>query len=184
MAQKYLSKYTYPYDYGYICYKLSQLYVNYWKQTEDLQALRDAVFQLREAEKVYTQTLFPKFWAHIQEELGYLLHNLAHLTKSTELYNLAITAYQNQQQVITERENPVSWAKAQEKIGNIYYLQGRKDLDISLLEEALSCFHDALYIYENAHLANNIKQSKSDISKTRQILSEIKENEDTDTTEE
>ena len=184
MAQKYLSKYTYPYDYGYICYKLSELYINYWKQTEDLQALRDAVFQLRESEKIYTQTLFPKFWAHIQEELGYLLHNLAHLTKSTEIYNLAVTAYQNQQKVDTEKENPLFWAAAQEKIGNIYYLQGRKDLDSSLLEDALSCFHDALYIYETARLVPNIKQTQSDINKTRQILAEIKEAEEIDEDEE
>ena len=184
MAQKYLSKYTYPYDYGYICYKLSELYINYWKQTEDLQALRDAVFQLRESEKIYTQTLFPKFWAHIQEELGYLLHNLAHLTKSTQIYNLAITAYQNQQKVDTEKENPLSWAAAQEKIGNIYYLQGRKELDSSLLEDALSCFHDALYIYETARLVPNIKQVQLDINKTRQILLEIKETEEVDDDEE
>ena len=160
------------------------MYINYWKQTEDLQALRDAVFQLRESEKIYTQTLFPKFWAHIQEELGYLLHNLAHLTKSTEIYNLAVTAYQNQQKVDTEKENPLFWAAAQEKIGNIYYLQGRKDLDSSLLEDALSCFHDALYIYETARLVPNIKQTQSDINKTRQILAEIKEAEEIDEDEE
>lgn len=50
-AQKHLSKYNYPYDYGYISYKLSLLFFNYWKQKNDIQALRDAVFQLREAEK-------------------------------------------------------------------------------------------------------------------------------------
>lgn len=31
-AQKHLSKYNYPYDYGYISYKLSLLFFNYWKQ--------------------------------------------------------------------------------------------------------------------------------------------------------
>lgn len=38
LAQKYLSKYTYPYDYGYISYKLSKLFFNYWRQKEDIQA--------------------------------------------------------------------------------------------------------------------------------------------------
>ncbi|MBP5399306.1 MAG: hypothetical protein J6Y53_02680 [Alphaproteobacteria bacterium] len=176
-AQKYLSKYTYPYDYGYICYKLSNLYVNYWKQTEDIQALRDAVFQMREAEKVYTQTLFPSFWAYIQGALGYLLHNIAHLTKSDELYNLAIDAYQNQQKIITEKKDPLSWGYIQEKIGHIYYLQGRKNNNISILEEALSCFHDALFIYENAQILPYIKQTKIDIEKAHRLLTELKEKE-------
>ncbi len=176
-AQKYLSKYTYPYDYGYICYKLANLYINYWKQTEDIQALRDAVFQMREAEKVYTQTLFPNFWAHIQEVLGYLLHNLAHLTKSAIIYNLAVDAYQNQQKVITEKKDPLSWGYIQEKIGHIYYLQGRKNNNIPLLEDALSCFHDSLFVYENAQKLSYIKQIKADIAKTCQILQELKEKE-------
>lgn len=61
LAQKYLSKYTYPYDYGYISYKLSKLFFNYWRQKEDIQALRDAVFQLREAEKSIPMRCFPNF---------------------------------------------------------------------------------------------------------------------------
>ena len=174
MAQKYLSKYTYPYDYGYICYKLSGLYVSYWKQTEDTQALRDAVFQLREAEKVYTQALFPDFWARIEGNLGYLLQNLGHLTKSTEIGNLAIRAYQNQQKIVTEKNNPILWGEIQEKIGNIFYLQGRNHSDTEALEESLSCFHDALYVFETSGELIKAKQLKFDINKTYQTLSELK----------
>lgn len=173
-AQKYLSKYTYPYDYGYICYKLSGLYVSYWKQSEDTQALRDAVFQLREAEKVYTLALFPDFWSRIEGALGYLLHNLGHLTKSPEICNLAITAYQNQQKIVTEKNNPRLWAEIQEKIGNIFYLQGRSRQDIGATQEALSCFHDALYIFEKMSLPTQVKQLKFDISKAYQTLSDLK----------
>lgn len=87
LAQKYLSKYTYPYDYGYISYKLSKLFFNYWRQKEDIQALRDAVFQLREAEKIYTYALFPEFWAEIQGQLGYLLSLLGSFTKAKTFPN-------------------------------------------------------------------------------------------------
>lgn len=173
-TQKYLSKYTYPYDYGYVCYKLSELYVSYWKQTEDIQALRDAVFQLREAEKVYTQILFPDFWGQIQGRLGYLLHNLGHLTQSREICELSIRAYKNQQKIITEKNDPKSWAQIQEKIGNIEYFLGRLQDDVSLIQEALSSFHDALYIYENAGMNAQIKQIKSDIDKAYQSLEKLK----------
>lgn len=66
-AQKYLSKYNYPYDYGYISYKLSGLFFNYWKQKEDIQALRDAVFQLREAEKYIPTPCFLPFGLKYRE---------------------------------------------------------------------------------------------------------------------
>ena len=173
-AQKYLSKYTYPYDYGYVCYELSGLYVSFWKQTEDIQALRDAVFQLREAEKVFTQVLFPDFWGQIQGRLGYLLHNLGHLTQSREICELSIQAYKNQQKVVTEKNDPKSWADIQQKIGNIEYFLGRTQQDISFIQEALSCFHDALYIYENAGMNSQIKQIKNDISKAYQGLEKLK----------
>lgn len=176
MAQKHLGKYNFPYNYGYICYKLSELYYNYWKQTEDLQALRDAVFQLREAEKIYTQVLFPDFWGHIQGDLGHMLHNLGHITKSYEICRLAINSYRNQQNVITERSYPLRWAAIQEKIGEIYYMQGKSDEDRESLEEALSCFHDALYIFENAKKADNIQKLNISISKTYHVLAEIKGN--------
>ena len=179
-AQKYLSKYTYPYDYGYVCYKLSDLYVSYWKQTEDIQALRDAVFQLREAEKVYTQVLFPDFWGQIQGRLGYLLHNLGHLTQSREICELSIQAYKNQQKVVTEKNDPKSWADIQEKIGNIEYFLGRMHDDPLRIQEALSCFHDALYIYENAGMTSQAKQIKADIGKAYQSLEKLKENEEED----
>lgn len=174
LAQKFLSKYSYPYDYGYICYKLSNLYVDYWKQTEDLQALRDAVFQLREAEKIYTQVLFPNFWAHIQGLLGYMLHNLGHITRSVEIGNLAVSAYKSQQKIVTEKNNPALWAEIQLKVGEIYHQQGRTENDIEALEEALSCFHDALYIFESRKNTANSQKTNINIAKTYQVLAEIK----------
>lgn len=173
-AQKYLSKYTYPYDYGFICYKLALLYLNYWKQTEDIQALRDAVFQLREAEKIYTQVLFPEFWGYIQGDLGHMLHNLGHLTKSSDICGLAIGAYKNQQKIVTERSNPLYWAAIEEKIGEIYYMQGKSYQDTEYLEEALTCFHNALFIYEKAKRADEVKKINISISKSYQILAELR----------
>lgn len=171
LAQKYLSKYNYPYDYGFISYKLSQLFFNYWKQKDDIQALRDAVFQLREAEKIYTYALFPEFWAEIQNSLGYFLSLLGSLTKSEEICELAIASYKNRQKVITERRDPLLWASIQEKIGDIYYHLSKENLDKDLLEEALDYFHDALYIFENAEKDEEIRKLTASIAKTSQLLS-------------
>lgn len=170
LAQKHLSKYNYPYDYGYISYKLSQLFFNYWKQKDDIQALRDAVFQLREAEKIYTYALFPEFWAELQNRLGYLLSLLGSYTKSEEICELAIASYKNQQKVITERRDPLIWAKIQENIGEIYYHLGKDSVDKDLLEEALDYFHDALYIFENVEHKDEIRKLTTSIAKTTQVL--------------
>lgn len=169
-AQKYLNRFNYPYEYGGICYRLSLLYFNYWKQKADLQALRDAVSQLREAEKVYTYALFPDFWAHIQDNLGYLLSLLGNITNSIEIGKLAITSYQNRQQVITEKKDPVSWATTQDNIADIYYKMGKSKDDVSFLEESLEYYHDALYVFENAQMEDMVKKLNISIAKVSQIL--------------
>ena len=169
-AQKYLGKYTYPYDYGYISYRLAKLFFSYWRQKEDIQALRDAVFQLREAEKIYTYALFPEFWAEIQGELGYYLSLLGSFTKSGDISELAVACYKNKQKVITERRDPILWASLQENISDIYYRLGKNSYDKEMLEEALEYFHDALYIYENADMPEQVKKLTACIARTNQTL--------------
>lgn len=169
-AQKYLSKYNYPYDYGYISYKLSRLFFSYWRQKEDIQALRDATFQLREAEKIYTYALFPEFWATIQGDLAHMLSLLGSFSHSEDISELAIACYKNRQKVITERRDPLSWAKSQESIGEIYYRLGKNSFDRALLEESLEYFHDALYIFENMELTEDAKKITINIAKASQAI--------------
>ena len=171
-AQKYLSKYTYAYDYGYISYKLADLFFNYWKQKEDLQALRDAVFQLREAEKIYTYAVFPKFWAEIQGKLGQMLALLGNITKSAEISEVAITSYRNQQKIISEKRSPLAWGHIQENIADIHYHLGQNGCGRSHFEEALEAYHDALYIYENYQSSSDIKKLTTSIARTRRALSQ------------
>ncbi len=172
-AQKYLGKYTYAYDYGYISYKLSQLYFKYWKIKEDIQALRDSVFHLREAEKVYTYSLFPSFWAAIQQDLGQHLFLLSRNNNSLEISELAIAAFKNCQKVLTEKKDPITWAKTQEKIGEIYYRLGKVKEDRAMLEEALEYFHEALYIFENSQEIETCKKINISIAKTSESLAII-----------
>lgn len=169
-AQRYLGKYTYPYDYGNICYKLAHLYFMYWKQKQDLQALRDAVSQLREVEKIFTVSQFPEFWASIQGELGYLLSLLGSITLSSDIYQLAINSYQNQQKIINEKREPLTWADTQERIGNLHYKIAQEQNNRDQFEDALECYHDALYIYENTGKEDKIKQLLIAISRTNSEL--------------
>ena len=169
-AQKYLSKYNFPYDYGFISYKLAHLYYNYWRQKEDLQALRDAVFNLRETEKIFTYALFPEFWANIQGELGHTLSLLGSITGSREISELAIAGFKNRQRVITEKREPLEWAQLQEQIGDICFRLGRNGADKDSLEDALEYFHDALYIFENMERADDSKRLTVSITKTSREL--------------
>ena len=170
-AQKYLSKYNYPYDYGYISYKLSHVFYNYWRQKDEGQTLRDAIFQLREAEKVFTFALFPDFWSNIQGELGQMLGILGGSTKNDDISNLAITSFKNQQKVISEKRNPLLWASIQERIGDIHYRLGKNNDSHAMLEDALEYFHDALYIYDNISNNEDTKRLTTSIAKASQMLS-------------
>ncbi|MFI3242220.1 MAG: hypothetical protein R3Y43_06605 [Alphaproteobacteria bacterium] len=165
-AQKYENKYNFPYDYGYICYRLSALLFLAFKEKNDIQSLRDSVFQLREAERIFTYALFPDFWSEIQSELGYKLSLLGKLSGSEEILELAIGSYRNQQKIITERVDAINWAKIQEKIGQIYYTLGKSSTSNAFLEMSLECFHDALYIFENANLSEDIKRLNVSILKS------------------
>lgn len=169
-AQRYLGKYTYPYDYGMICYKTSHLLFNYWKQNEDTSALRDAVSQLREVEKIFTPSQFPEFWASVQGKLGYLLSLLGNITRSVDIYQLAINSYLNQQKILTEKREPIIWASSQESIGHLHYKIGLELQNKDQLEDALECFHDALYIYENTTQQEKIKHLLISISKINDYL--------------
>ncbi|MBQ8677747.1 MAG: hypothetical protein IJ529_04705 [Alphaproteobacteria bacterium] len=170
LAQKYIGKYVYPYNYGFISYELSNLLYDYWKQNSDIQALRDAVFNLREAEKIFTYAVFPEFWAEIEGMLGQRMSVLSSTVHNNAIAELAIAAYKNQQKIITEKRDPYQWATIQENIGNIYYRMGRELQDSDLLEESLEYFHDALYIFENMDLSDNTKRVTTYIARTSDLL--------------
>ena len=170
LAQKYLGKYVFPYDYGFISFELSNLLYDYWRQKDELQALRDSVFNLRETEKIFTYALFPEFWADIEGELGYRLSVLSSLTKNNAIAELAIQAFKNQQKIVTENRDPFKWAEIQEKIGNVYYRLGKENESESALEESLEYFHDALYILENMEVDAHAKRLTTSIARVSDLL--------------
>ena len=146
-GQKYLTR-NYPFDYGIISYHLALLYFEFWKQTDDLQALRDAVSQLRDAEKVYTVTQFPQAWCHVEKLLGYYLTCLGSNTESNEIMQLAVDSFRNMQKIYTQTDTPQEWAEVQEEIGNVYYLLGKQNDDDNFMYEARNYFNSALEVYE------------------------------------
>jgi len=159
-AQKYMTR-NYPYDYGIIAYHLSRLHFEFWKKSDDLQALRDAVAQLREAEKVYTLAQFPQSWCHVEEKLGYYLCCLGSNIKSNEIMQLAVTAYQNQQKIYGQYDFPKEWAKVQEEIGNVYYMLGKDNDDDNFMYEARNYYNSALEVHsklKDKEAAENIRQ--------------------------
>lgn len=168
-AQKNLNR-NYPYDFGLIAYHLAQLYFEYWKHTADLQALRDAVSKLREAEKVYSLAQFPEFWCQIEGLLGNYITSLGLQTKSNELMQLAIEAYKSQQKIYTQNNAPAVWAEIQEKIGNIFYLLGKQNDDDKLMEEARNYFNSALEIYNELNLKHGVKNVERALLKIRNYL--------------
>ena len=164
-AQRYLDHYNYPYDFALISFKLSRLYFQYWKFSNDIQALRDAVYFLREAEKTYTQITFPELWSKIEGYLGFYLSLLGVFSKSNDISMLAIRSYKNKQQVYRKELYPVMWAKIQENIANVNYNIGKNIRVKKAFAEAIDYFQSALKIYENKKLQQEISIVNSSMDK-------------------
>ena len=164
-AQKYIDHYNYPYDFALISFKLSLLYFRYWKFTNDIQALRDAVFFLREAEKTYNQISFPELWSKIEGYVGFYLSLLGLFSKSNDISRLAIKSYKNKQTVYRKELFPVMWAKIQENIANVYYNMGKNSHDKSSFQEAIDYYQSALKVYENKHMHQEITIVNNSIDK-------------------
>lgn len=169
-AQKYMDHYNCPYDFALISFKLSQLYFRYWKFTNDIQALRDAVYFLREAEKTYNQISFPELWSKIEGYLGFYLSLLGLFSNSNEISKLAIKSYKNRQQLYRKELYPIMWAKIQENIANVYYNMGKNSKDIQAYSEAIDYYKSALKVYESKRLTNEISIVNTSIDKVLRII--------------
>ncbi len=173
IAQKYFNRYAYPYDFGVLAYRNSQLYFGYWRQVSDVQALRDAVFNLREAEKIFSEAAFPYFWALIQDKLGFYLSLLGLFSHSDEISLLAVENYKNRQRVFAKDVWPLKWAKTQENIGNIFYNTGKWLKDENYLEEAIKYYEDAAEIYENCKKSDELRQMQICITKADEYIKQL-----------
>ncbi len=169
-AQKYFNRYSYPYDFGFLSYRLSQIYYGYWKQSSDIQALRDAVFHLREAEKIFTVAIFPYFWAEIQGNLGLYLSLLGLFSGNDEISMLAVDNYKKRQKIYMKEKSPQEWAKAEANIGNVFYNSGKKHDDEEYLEEAIKYYNRAAEIYENGKMSAELKQMQICMAKTDEYI--------------
>lgn len=172
-AQKCFNRYAYPYDFGLLAYRNSQLYFAYWRQISDVQALRDAVFNLREAEKIFSMAAFPYFWAMIQDKLGFYLSLLGLFSHSDEISMLAVENYKNRQKVFAKESWPLKWAKTQENIGNIFYNTGKWLKDESYLEESIKYYEDAAEIYENYKKSDELRQMQICVTKADEYIKQL-----------
>ena len=172
-AQKCFNRYAYPYDFGLLAYRNSQLYFAYWRQISDVQALRDAVFNLREAEKIFSMAAFPYFWALIQDKLGFYLSLLGLFSHSDEISMLAVENYKNRQKVFAKEIWPLKWAKTQENIGNIFYNTGKWLKDESYLEESIKYYEDAAEIYENYKKSDELRQMQICVTKADEYIKQL-----------
>lgn len=169
-ARKYFNKHVFPFDYGQQTFALSRLFFMFWRQTSDMQSLRDAVFYLRETEKIFSKTAFPFFWAEIQNDLGSYLSVLSALTENEEVMHKAVECYENRQKIYTKDFRPLIWAKVASDIGELYASFGRCLNDSAFLTEACSYFEEAEEIYENAKYESERQKIQQRLKILRDLL--------------
>ena len=64
----------------------------------------------------------------------------------------------------------MSWASSQHSIGDLHFKIGIEQDNRDHLEDALECYHDSLYIYENVGKQDKIKQLLIAINQTNREL--------------
>ena len=170
IAQTFFNRHTYPYDFANTAYRLSKLYFDYWKYTSDIQFLRNAVFQLRESQKVFTKIMFPKIWAETQKDLGLYLSMMAVFNRSYEIAKVAIENYKNYQMIYNMENFPLEWSKAHESIANIFYECGKIYNSEEYFEEAAKYYVESAQIYQEQNLSDSVKRVQKCISKTDNYL--------------
>ena len=92
-AQRYLDHYNYPYDFALISFKLSQLYFQYWKFSNDISML--AIRSYKNKQQVYRKELYPVMWAKIQENIANVYYNIGKNSRDKKAFAEAIDYYQS-----------------------------------------------------------------------------------------
>ena len=157
-AQKHFNRYVFPYDYGHLSVILSELYFQFFKLSNDSQALRDAVFHLREAEKIFTKTQFSILWAKIKHNLGIYLSLLSARSDNEEIAERAVESFKDEQQIYSLQTAPEKWAEIEIEIAHICYHLGRKLFKTEHIENAVKHYSNAFDVYAKLQKTEKLKQ--------------------------
>ena len=149
-ALKCFNKYVFPYDSGRLARVLAKFYFSLFKLSDNRQTLRDAVFYMREAEKIFTFSSFPNLWADIQGDLGDYLVQLSFYSKNKEVAETAIQNYKNRQKFYQKQTHPILWAKTQKSIADTYYYLGQNLQNAAYLEKASDSYIEAFEVFEQS----------------------------------
>jgi len=173
-ALKYFNRYIFPYDYGRLCVVLAKLYFTFFKLSDERQALRDAIFYMREAEKIFTVTGFPKLWADIQGDLGEYLTHSGVCSGNKEIVDIAIQHYKNRQRVYEREANPDEWGCAEKNIADAYYYIGKNTEHSGYLEKASVHYFAALDAFHDAKDKARAEMTEVAVQKTNEKILRLK----------
>ncbi len=171
-AQKHFNQYMFPYDYGRLHIIIADLYNKLFLLTAENQSLRDCIFHLREAEKIFTRASMPLLWVKIKDKLASAFSLLASLSNNEEIAFMAIDNY-NELQNFYQKTSPEKFAKTEEEIGHIHYYLGKKLKDESHLDESLKHYFQALEVLENLKKPEELSNLEKSILKAQEEIKRI-----------
>ncbi len=149
---KIFSRYTYPYDYARISFVMAEQYIRMFQLSDDNQALRDAVAELRGAEQIFTYTIKPFLWAEIEEKLGFCFSVLSSKSNSEEIALMAVKHFKEKQKVYEREKYQKIWADTEKNIGDVYFYLGKHIKSENYLEKAIDSYNSAFEIYKNSDM--------------------------------
>jgi tetratricopeptide (TPR) repeat protein len=137
---------------------------------------RAAYFQessksFEEALSVYKKDTMPGKWAEVTNQYGVVLMALGELVTGNVALEMAVKQFRLALGVRKRDRAPLLWAQTANNLGAACFSLAKRNSEVALLREAMSCFDGAVEIYQEAGDARKADVISNNLSRVHRLLS-------------
>ncbi len=137
---------------------------------------RAAYFQessksFEEALTVYNKDTMPGKWAEVTNQYGVVLMALGELVTGNVALEMAVKQFRLAIGVRKRDRVPLLWAQTANNLGAACFSLAKRNSEVALLREALSCFDGAVEIYQEAGQTRKVDIISNNLSRVHRLLS-------------
>ncbi len=121
------------------------------ERTNDTDALRTSMHDVKQALRVLRATLFPNDWAMLNDRLGLALYRLDSNGDDIAILDRAMKAFENALSVYDKKKTPAEWANAMGHFGQVALVIGRERRSAKVLLRAVEACNAVLSVRDRKH---------------------------------
>ena len=166
-----LGRDRHPYDWalahinhGLVLYRLSM-------RTGRANYLQEAGKAFEEALTVYTKEIMPARWAEVMNQYGVILMAHGEQVTGNVTLELAVKKFRKVMEVRKRDRSPQLWAQTANNLGAACFALAKRNAEVALLREAVSCFEGAAEVYLEAGQVKKAEVIQSNMARVQRLLS-------------